>query len=394
MTNPAFPTPSPPPRRTGRILTLLALLALIGGGVLWMHKGSETSAAKHPPHDEAVPVGLATIAKGDIDIIYPALGTVTPLATVTVRTQINGQLQEIGFQEGQIVKKDDFLAQIDPRPYQVALEQAQGALQKDQGLLKDAQINLARYQKLVEQNSISKQQLDTQTALVQQDEGNVAADQAQIDAAKLNVAYCHITAPITGRVGLRQVDAGNYVQTSDTNGIVVLTQLDPISVVFTLPEDQLPPIMKRLATGVELPVEAYDRGGATKLAEGKLTAVDSQINTSTGTIKLRAQFDNASGILFPNQFVNAQVKVDTVQGAIVAPQAAILRGSVGTFVYLAKDDGTVAVRPVKTGVSQGNNVEILSGLEAGDKVVVDGTDKLRDGAKYKAPESGESQDKK
>ena len=345
------------------------------------------------PHAEVVPVGLATITKGDIDIIDPALGTVTPLATVTVRTQINGQLQEIAFQEGQIVKKGDFLAQIDARPYQVTLEQAKGALQKDQALLKDAQIDLARYQKLVAQNSISKQQLDTQTSLVDQDQGNVDADQGQIDSANLNIAYCHITAPVSGRVGLRQVDAGNYAQVSDANGIVSLTQLDPISVIFTLPEDQLPAVMKRLATGAELPVLAYDRAGTAKLAEGKLTAVDNEINTSTGTIRLRAQFDNADSMLFPNQFVNVQIKVDTVHDAVLAPQAAILRGSVGTFVYLAKDDGTVAMRPVKQGVSQGDAVEITEGLAEGDKVVTDGTDKLRDGAKYKMPDAAAS-DKK
>lgn len=369
-------------------------MALVGGGVWQIRRGADSPEAKRNGHSETVPVSLAAITKGNIDIFDPALGTVTPLATVTIRTQINGQLQEIAFQEGQIVHKGDFLAQIDPRPYQMTLEQAQGSLQKDQALLKDAQINLARYQKLGAQNSISKQQLDTQTALVQQYQGNVTADQGQIDASNLNITYCHIVAPITGRVGLRQIDAGNYAQTSDTNGIVTLSQLDPISVVFTLPEDQLPAVMKRLAVGAELPVIAYDRAGTTKLSEGKLTAVDNEINTSTGTVKLRAQFDNAENALFPNQFVNAQIKVDTVRDAVLAPQAAILRGAVGSFVYLAKEDNTVTMRPVKLGISQGDLVEITDGLNEGDKVVIDGTDKLRDGAKYKTPEAAPAEETK
>ena len=380
--------PSPPrPHRIRKTLAILVFVALIGGGIWWARQGTDSAANKNAPHGETVPVSLATITKGDIDIIDPALGAVTPLASVTVRAQISGILQEISFQEGQIVHQGDFLAQIDPRPYQITLKQARGALQKDQALLKDAQANLARYQKLAAQNSISTQQVDTQASLVQQYQGAVETDQGQIDAANLNISYCHIVAPITGRVELRQVDAGNYVQTSDANGIVTLTQLDPISVVFTLPEDRLPAVMKRLAAGASLQVDAYDRAGTVKLAEGKLTAVDNAINASTGTVKLRAQFDNADQALFPNQFVNIQIKVDTAQGVALAPQAAILRGAVGTFVYLAKADNTVEMRPVKLGVSQGDKIEITQGLAEGDKVVTDGTDKLRDGAKYKLPEA-------
>jgi multidrug efflux system membrane fusion protein len=322
-------------------------------------------------------------------VIDQALGTVTPLANVTVRTQINGQLQEVAFQEGQIVQKGDFLAQIDPRPYQMTLEQAEGALQRDQALLREAQVDLARYQKLATQDSISKQQVDTQASLVQQYQGTVLADQGQIDSSKLNIDYCHIIAPTTGRVGLRQVDPGNYAQTSDANGVVTLTQLDPISTVFTLPEDQLPAVMKRLAAGAELQVAAFDRTESSKLATGKLTAVDNQIDTTTGTVKLRAQFANPDNSLFPNQFVNIQVLVDTVHDAVVAPLAAILRGAPGTFVYLAKDDGTVAMRPVKLGVAQGDNVEIVDGLAVGDKVVTDGTDKLNDGAQYRLPDAAD-----
>ncbi|MDR3448210.1 MAG: efflux RND transporter periplasmic adaptor subunit [Alphaproteobacteria bacterium] len=396
MSDPVQPQPvrlSPPSpllrRRRSKWPWLVLILALAAGGAIWVSRDTtaSSSAAKGNRPNQTVPVGIAGVDKGDIDIIDPALGTVTPLANVTVRTQINGVLQEVGFKEGQIVQKGDFLAQIDPRPYLMTLEQATGALQKDQALLKEAQLNLARYQKLLKQDSIAKQQVDTQESLVKQYDGAVASDQGQVDAANLDIAYCHITAPISGRVGLRQVDPGNYAQTSDANGLVTLTQLDPISVLFTLPEDQLPAVMKRLSTGTELPVTAFDRTNSTKLATGKLTAVDNQIDTSTGTVKLRAEFDNPAGVLFPNQFVNIQILVDTDHDVVIAPQAAILRGSPGTFVYLAKDDGTVAMTPVKVGPSQGDKVEITEGLSAGDKVVIDGTDKLRDGEKYKLPDA-------
>ena len=374
-----------PPHHLHKPLKIATLLALAAGAA-WLIYDDFAAPVKQSPHALAVPVTLATVAKSDIDVIDRALGTVTPMATVTVRTQINGQLQEIAFQEGQIVHQGDFLAQIDPRPYQMTLEQATGMLQKDQALLKEAERDLSRYQKLSELDSISKQQLDTQETLVHQYQGAVLTDRGQIDAAKLNITYCHITAPITGRVGLRQIDQGNYAQTADANGIVVLTQTTPISVIFTLPEDQLPAVMKRLATGAKLPVLAFDRADTEKLADGRLTAVDNQISTSTGTIKLRAAFDNTEGALFANQFVNIKVKVDTVKGTTVAPQAAILRGAMGTFAYLAKDDGTVAVRPVKLGVTQGDMAQITDGLAPGDKVVIDGMDKLRDGTKYKVPE--------
>jgi multidrug efflux system membrane fusion protein len=261
-------------------------------------------------------------------------------------------------------------------------------------LLKEALLDLDRYQKLYAQDSISKQQLTTQESLVQQYQGDIVTDQGQIDAANLNITYCHIVSPVTGRVGLRQVDAGNYVQTSDANGIVIVTELDPISVLFPIPEDQLPAIMQRLAAGAELTVTAFDRTESSKLATGKLIAVDNQIDTTTGTVKLRAQFDNPDNVLFPNQFVNIQILVDTLRNVVVAPSAAILRGAPGTFVYLAKDDNTVAVQPVKLGVTQGDNVQITDGLKEGDKVVTDGTDKLSDGAKYKLPGAASSADGK
>ncbi len=332
-----------------------------------------------------IPIGAATAEKGDIGIVRRALGTVTPLASVTVRTQISGQLQEIAFQEGQIVEKGDFLAQIDPRPYQMALEQAEGSLQRDQALLKEAQLNLERYKKLLAQDSIARQQVDTQESLVQQYQGAVQTDQGQIDAARLNLTYCHIVAPVAGRVGLRQVDAGNYVQTGDTNGIVTITQLQPISVLFALPEDDVPAVARRISQGAELPATAWNRAQSAKLADGRLVSMDNQIDTSTGTVKLRAQFDNRDDALYPNQFVNIELLVDTLRDAVLVPSAAILRGTPGAFVYLVKDDGTVAVRTVKTGASQGDKIAILEGLSPGERVAVDGTDKLSEGAKISLP---------
>jgi multidrug efflux system membrane fusion protein len=342
--------------------------------------GSHDHASKSAAGAGVTPVSIATVQKGDIDVARRALGTVTPLANVTVRTQINGLLQEIAFKEGQIVQKGDFLAQIDPRPYQNALEQATGALQKDQALLKDAQLNLERFQKLLAKDSISKQQVDTQAALVDQNAGNVLADKGQIDAAQLNLTYAHITAPITGRIGLRQVDAGNYAQTSDANGIVTITQLQPITVIFTLPEDDVPVVMKLFNSGAELAATAYDRTLITKLATGRLTSTDNQIDPATGTVKLRAEFDNLDNNLFPNQFVNIELKISTQHDATLAPSSSIQRGSQGTFVYKLKDDDTVTVQPVKLGVTQNDVVAVSEGLAEGDKVVTQGVDKLRDGA--------------
>jgi multidrug efflux system membrane fusion protein len=297
-----------------------------------------------------------------------------------------------------MVRAGDFLAQIDPRPYQLALAQSEGQLQRDQALLKDAELNLARYKTLVAQDSLARQTLDTQDALVQQYQGTVETDRALVNTAKLNLVYCHVVAPVTGRVGLRQVDAGNYVQASDSNGLVVITQIQPISVLFTLPEDNLPAVMKRLRTGESLPVTAFDRGQATQLAAGRLMTFDNQIDVTTGTVKLRAQFDNADEALFPNQFVNTRLLVDTLKDATVIPTSAIQRGAPGTYVYLVKPDDTVTVRPVKLGPSSGERVAIASGVDPGDKVVVDGGDKLREGAqvtmptaaKAPAPEGGQT----
>jgi multidrug efflux system membrane fusion protein len=380
-----------------RILIWSVVILAIVGAIIWGFEPYQTqkSGGRHADSGAPMPVVAAVAHKGDIDITRQALGTVTPLANITVRTQINGQLQQVAFQEGQIVQQGDFLAQIDPRPYQMMLEQAQGALARDQALLKEAQLDLDRYTKLWTQDSIAKQQLDAQQSLLDQYKGDVVTDQSQIDTANLDLTYCHITAPVTGRVGLRQVDQGNYVQTSDANGLVVLTQLQPITALFVIPEDDLPAIMKRLDAGAELQTTAYDRTQSAKLAVGKLISIDNQIDVTTGTVKMRAQFDNQDNILFPNQFVNIELLVDTLKDVVIAPTAAIQRGAPGTFVYLVKPDNTVTVKVVKLGPTQGENVAITDGLAEGDKVVIDGADKLREGSAVTLPaEKGAGSDSK
>ncbi|MDP9127489.1 MAG: MdtA/MuxA family multidrug efflux RND transporter periplasmic adaptor subunit [Pseudomonadota bacterium] len=382
------------PAQHGRVFWILAFL-LILGLVLWIVQPFQSPAngGKQAGNGAPVPVVAAVAQKAAIDITEHALGTVTPLANVTVRAQISGQLMEIAFQEGQMVKAGDFLAQIDPRPYQMALEQAEGNFARDEALAKEAQLNLARYKKLVAEDSIARQQLDTQQSLVDQYIGTLATDRAQINSAKLNLAYCHITAPVAGRVGLRQVDQGNYVQVNDTNGLVTIAQLQPITVLFTLPEDDVPAIMKRISAGAELQVTAFDRTQANKLATGRLSSVDNQIDVSTGTVKLRAQFDNTDFALFPNQFVNASLLVDTLKDVVTVPSAAVQRGAPGTFVYLIKDDNTVTVRAIKIGPAQGDMVAVLDGLSENDKVVTDGGDKLREGAKVALPNETRASDK-
>ncbi len=326
------------------------------------------------------PVEVATIGTGDIDLVLTGLGAVTPLATVTAKTQINGQLQQIAFTEGQLVRKGDFLAQIDPRPYQVALEQAQGTLAHDQALLAQSKADNTRYQTLNKQDSIARQQVEDQVFLIKQYEGSVITDQAAIDSAKLNLAYCHITSPVDGRVGIRLVDPGNYVQTSDATGLFVVTQLQPISVLFTLPEDDVAQVQRQMAGGT-LTMQAYDRTNTQLVASGTLATTDNQIDSTTGTVKLRANFGNADNALFPQQFVNARLLVQTLKGVVVAPQGAVQTGAPGPFVYLVKPGGTVAVQAVKTGPGENGTVQILDGLKPGDQVVTDGLDRLRDGAR-------------
>ncbi|WP_460901395.1 MdtA/MuxA family multidrug efflux RND transporter periplasmic adaptor subunit, partial [Paraburkholderia jirisanensis] len=331
------------------------------------------------------PVQVAGVTQGEMPIVISALGTVTPLANVTVRTQLSGTLQTVAFQEGQMVRKGDLLAQVDPRPYQISLANAQGTLAKDEALLQTARLDLKRYQTLLAQDSIASQQVDTQASLVKQYEGQVQSDRANIDTFKLDLTYARITAPVSGRVGLRQVDAGNYVTPGDTNGIVVITQLQPISVIFTTSEDNLPSILKQYRAGSQMSVTAYDRTNTTSLEAGHLDTLDNQIDTTTGTVKLRAMFPNTGGMLFPNQFVNARLLVDVIKNATIVPTSAVLNGSIGPFVYVVKPDNTVTVRKIAVGPVDGERTSVKSGLEVGERVVTDGSDRLKDGAKITIP---------
>jgi membrane fusion protein, multidrug efflux system len=331
------------------------------------------------------PVHVATVTQGEMPVVINSLGTVTPLASVTVKTLLNGTLQDVAFQEGQMVRKGDVLAQIDPRPYEISLRNAQGTLAKDQALLQTARLDLKRYQMLLSQDSIASQQVDTQASLVQQLEGTVKADQASVDTFRLDLTYARITAPVSGRVGLRQVDPGNYVTTGDTNGVVVITQLQPISVIFTTSEDNLAAILKPLHAGTKMSVTAYDRANTTSLESGYLETIDNQIDTTTGTVKLRARFDNKESMLFPNQFVNTKLLVDVIKDATIVPTPAVLNGSSGAFVYVVKPDNTVTVRNVKIGPVDGERTSIKTGLQVGERVVIDGSDRLKEGAKITIP---------
>lgn len=377
-----------------RLRTLFGIglgLAIVAGAGWFISQGGTSKfvppAGRSPP-GAGVPVGVAAAVKGDLPVILRALGTVTPLATVNVKTQITGQLTEVHLKEGELVKQGDLLAVVDPRPYDVALQQAIGTMQRDEALLKNAQTDLERYKKLVAQDSLARQQLDTQQALVRQYEAALVINQALVDAARLNVTYTKIVAPLTGRIGLRMVDKGNYVTMGDTTGIAVIIQIQPISVIFTIPEDSLPAVRQRLKAGASLEVRALDRAQKVELGVGKLDTTDNLIDVTTGTVKLRGIFENKDESLFPNQFVNVRLLVDTVKDATIVPVAAIQRGQPGIFVYLVKADDTVEIRVVELGVTDGERVAVTKGLQVGDQVVIDGTDRLREGAKIRKPLAG------
>jgi multidrug efflux system membrane fusion protein len=370
---------SRPPSRRWLWLPALLLGAIIAYWALARERGAaESSAARGAAR--AVPVAVATARRGEMPVVLDGLGTVTAFNTVTVRSRVDGQLVRIGFQEGQFVEEGDLIAQIDPRPFEATLAQAEGTLVRDEAQLRDARLNLERYRDLLARGFISKQQYDDQAALVGQFEGAVKADQGTIASAKLQLLYCRITAPISGRVGLRLVDVGNIVHAADQTGLAVITQVQPITVLFTIPEDRLPDVMRRLQAGKSLGVEAYDRSGRTKIADGKLVTTDNQIDPATGTFKLKAVFENQDHALFPNQFVNVRLLLDVRPDATIVPAAAIQRGPKGPFVYVVKADQTVEARPVTIGLTEGSDTSIDSGLSPGEVAVVDGADKLRPGA--------------
>ena len=406
--SPAAPPPHDPPRRRWVrpvIIIAVVVLAAIAAWYFWGPSSGDAAKAKTADASKGAkagagkggrfgggdpnrvqPVAAATARIGDMNIVQTALGTVTALRTVTVKPRVDGQLASVTFTEGQFVKAGDTLAQIDPVPLQVALNQAEGQLARDAAQLNNARLDLDRYRTLLAQDSIATQQVDQQASLVKQLEGTVKIDQAQVDNAKLQLSYTRISAPISGRIGLRLVDPGNMVHGSDANGLAVITQLDPVAVLFTIPQDTLPRIMARLKTGEKPPVEAWDRDQKNLLAAGKLITVDNQIDVTTGTVKLKAEFANPDGKLFSNQFVNVRMVVDTLRGVVVVPSAAVQRNDRGTIVYVVKEDSTVSVRPVQTGATEGVNVAIVSGLQAGERVIVDGVDRIREGAKVEVTE--------
>ena len=376
-------------RSRGRWWIVLLAICLLAVGVwIFVVKPEEAAKKKEAAPPPGVPVVAVAAKKGNFAVYITGLGSVTPVNTVTVRTRVDGQLMEVPFREGQVVNSGDLLATIDPRPFEVQLTQAEGQLARDLAFLKNAQLDLERYRVLWEQDSIPKQQLDTQEALVRQYEGVVKADQGQIDSAKLQLVYCRITAPIGGRIGLRLVDPGNIVHATDANGLVVITQLQPTTVIFPIPEDSLPQVLAKLKTGERLPVDAYDREMKQRLAVGSLLTVDNQIDPTTGTVRLKAIFLNERNELFPNQFVNARLLVEVRRGATVIPAPAIQRGPQGTFVYVVKADRTATVRPITIDEIQGADVSVKAGLSPGDLVVVDGADRLREGTQVELKAQG------
>jgi membrane fusion protein, multidrug efflux system len=378
------PYPNPPgdrndPPRHRRWVWVVMVLLIAGGIVLYRMHSSSEAASKKDPSNQTVSVGVTTVQQRDVPFYLTGLGSVTAYNTVTVHTRVDGQIMRVLFKEGQFVHAGDVLIEIDPRPYQVALDQAQGQLAKDIASQNDARVDLNRYQTLWQQGVVPRQQLDTQQATVGQFDGAIQSDKAQIDSAKLNLTYSRITSPINGRVGLRLVDPGNIVHATDTNGMLVITQIQPIAVVFTLPEDNLPQVVAQMKSG-QLGVQAYSRDDNTKLADGKLLTIDNQIDQTTGTVKLKSEFDNHDSSLWPNQFVNLRLFLSVRKGAIVIPSAVIQVGTQGSFAYVIDSDNKAEVRPIQADFSEGNISVIRQGLKAGEQVVVDGADKLQAGA--------------
>ncbi|ARN80776.1 efflux RND transporter periplasmic adaptor subunit [Methylocystis bryophila] len=370
-----------------------ALIAILVGGGLWRYYASSknapgSTAGAHPVgRGPATPVAYEEVHAGDFPVILTGLGTVTPSATSVVKSQISGQLVEVNFVEGQAVKAGDILAKVDSRTYELTLKQNEGQLRRDLATLHNAQRDLERYRTLRSkvQDAVSAQQVDSQEALIAQTRATVEIDQAMVDTARLNLGYCNIVSLIDGRTGLRQVDQGNFVTPNDPNGIVVVTRLKPITVIFTLPESRLQPVLRRFRSGAKLPVAAFDNASSTKLALGELKAIDNQIDPATGTVKLRAEFANEDERLFPSQFVNVELYVEMLHDAVTAPLAAMQRGPEGSLVYLIKPDNTVASRPVKLGASAHDRVIVETGLQSGDRVVTEGATRLRDGASVTLP---------
>ena len=371
-----------------RRLMWIAGLAVLIAIVIWVIHHRLASQADQPSFAAMMgplPVSVDKVSTTDVPVVIDALGTVTPLATVTVRPQVTGPIVKIAFTEGQHIEKGGMLAQIDPRPYQAALDQAVGQLGRDQAMLAGARTDLVRYKKLLAQNSVAEQTYSDELATVRQDEAAIEADKAAIETARLNLSYCRITSPVAGLVGLRQVDLGNLVQANQTTAIATVTQMQPMSVLFTVPENDLSQVFQRVSGGRKLAVQAYDRNMKHLIATGSLSSIDYQINTSTGTLQLRALFDNAHAELFPNEFVNVKLVLDTLQNQIVVPGAAVQNGPSSNFVYIVNPDHTVTMRTVVTGPTDGNNIAITKGLSAGETVVTDGADQLRDGAKVLLP---------